>query len=133
MYVTRQADYAVRCVLYLAKAPRKIECVSAIAGEMHIPRGFLAKILQRLARAGLVKSVRGIKGGFQLARRPRDINLLEVIEAVQGPSAMNECAVNPRICRLSATCAVHPIWVELRKSAAKRLKRESFAKLALQT
>lgn len=120
----------MRCVLYLARAPHRIESVGAIARAMHIPRSFLAKIVQRLVKIGLLRSLRGVQGGIQLARRPRAINLLEVIEAIQGPSAMRECAVNPRDCCLSATCAVHPIWVELRRVAVQRLKRENFAQLA---
>lgn len=68
-------------------------------------------------------------GGFQLARAPKSISILEVIEAIQGPSAMNICAIDRRACKLSGTCAVHPIWVRLREDVEKRLKKEHFAKL----
>jgi len=130
MYVTREADYAVRCILFLSKGPDRIISANEISKSMSIPRSFVAKILQRLSRKGIVKSTQGVSGGFQLARKPVKINLLEVIEAIQGPSAMSVCAIDKRICRLSGTCAVHPIWVELREHVEKRLKRENFEKLA---
>jgi Rrf2 family protein len=130
MYVTREADYAVRCILLLSKEPDRIISANEISKSMSIPRSFVAKILQRLSRKGIVKSTQGVSGGFRLAKKPARINLLEVIEAIQGPSAMSVCAIDKRICSLSRTCAVHPIWVELRKDVEKRLKRENFARRA---
>ncbi len=129
MYVTREADYAIRCVLYLSKEPGWIASAKEISESMDVPRSFLAKILQRLSKKGLVTSIRGMKGGFQLAKRPKVISLLEVIEAIQGPSAISACAIDRRICGRSRICAVHPIWVEIRKEVEKRLEREKFAKL----
>jgi Rrf2 family protein len=96
---------------------------------MQIPRSFLAKILRSLSWKGILRSRQGVMGGFQLARAPKSISLLEVIEAIQGPSAMNICAIDRRACKLSGTCAVHPIWVRLREDVEKRLKKEHFAKL----
>lgn len=129
MYVTREADYAVRCVLYLSKYTEQVVSVNDISRSMHIPKSFLAKILQRLVKNDLAVSVRGVKGGFQLAKKPQDINLLEVIEAIQGVSAANICAIDKKKCRLSGTCGVHPIWVEIRELVEKRLKEENFEKL----
>ena len=87
MQITRQADYAVRAVLYLAglnngrRAP-----TSEIAREQRIPPSFLAKIVSQLSVAGVVQTSRGARGGVSLARPSRDISLLEVIEAIDGPS-----------------------------------------------
>jgi Rrf2 family protein len=130
MYVTREADYAVRCVLFLSKDPRRVISASEISKAMSIPRSFLAKILQRLSRKGIVTSTQGVSGGFRLSKTPAKINLLEVIEAIQGPSATSLCAIDKRMCSLSGTCAVHPIWVKLREDLEKRLKKETFSKLA---
>ncbi|RJQ15316.1 MAG: Rrf2 family transcriptional regulator [Nitrospiraceae bacterium] len=129
MYVTREADYAVRCVLHLSKSPEETVPANDISKSMSVPRSFVAKILQRLVKKGIVVSVRGVQGGFQLARKPKDINLLEVIEAIQGPSAANICALNKKTCRLSNTCAVHPVWVEIREMVEKKLKEKDFAAL----
>ncbi|MBI4848529.1 MAG: Rrf2 family transcriptional regulator [Nitrospirae bacterium] len=130
MYVTRKADYAVRCVLHLSKYPEQVVSVNDIAKAMHIPKSFLAKILQRLVRKNIVMSIRGVNGGFQLSRNPKDINLLEVIEAIQGVTAANICALDSKKCRLSSTCSVHPVWVGIRKEIEKRLREWSFSRLA---
>ena len=129
MYITRESDYGVRCVIYLSRNPQSIVPVNEIAKSMHIPKTFLAKILQRLAKAGIVKSVRGVGGGFSLLKKPADISMLDVIKAIQGECAINICAVNAKVCRLSRSCSVHPIWVELRHIMVERLRKENFAKL----
>ncbi len=129
MYITRETDYGVRCVLYLARKAQEIAPVNEIAKAMHIPKSFLAKILQRLVKAGIVISGRGISGGFSLAKKPENISILDVIKAIQGDSAINICAIDKKLCRLSKTCSVHPVWVELRGIIEKRLQKENFAKL----
>ena len=129
MEITRESDYAIRCVLYLARRKGTIAMVDEISREMCVPKSFLAKILQKLARSSIVKSHRGVKGGFELARYPREISLLDVIECVQGPVAMNICAVDKKACGMSASCVVHPVWVEARKQVENFLRRKSFASL----
>jgi Rrf2 family protein len=103
--------------------------VEEIAREMNIPRSFLAKILQKLTKAGYVKSFRGVKGGFQIAKTPRHISLLDVIEVVQGPTAINQCAVDKKSCKFSSYCTVHPVWIELRRKVEQHLKKVTFQKL----
>lgn len=127
MQITRETDYAIRCVYYLAGKAGEVTMVGEIARKMDTPKSFLAKILQKLARANIVQSFRGVKGGFQLARKPKEINLLEVIEAIQGPMVMNICALDKKMCRFSSTCTIHPVWVEVRKQVEKLLRKRSFA------
>lgn len=129
MEITRETDYAIRCVLHLSEASNNVIMVDEIARAKSIPKSFLSKILQKLAKANIVKSYRGVKGGFQIAKSPREINLLDVIDAIEGPVAMNRCAVNRKVCSLSYSCAVHPIWVELRKDVEENLRKIDFAKL----
>ncbi|MBI5055198.1 MAG: Rrf2 family transcriptional regulator [Nitrospirae bacterium] len=130
MHITRKADYAVRCVLFLSRHIDRVSSVDEISGEMSVPKTFLAKILQRLMKTGIVNSTRGVKGGFQLARGPEEISLLDVVEAIDGPVAMNVCAVDKKMCGFSSSCSVHPVWIELRKDIKNRLKSWTFAKLA---
>ncbi|MBI4710339.1 MAG: Rrf2 family transcriptional regulator [Nitrospirae bacterium] len=132
MYVTRKADYAIRCVLYLSRNAGRLASVDEISRVVYVPRSFLAKILQRLMKTGIVSSVRGVKGGFQLAKNPQNINLLEVIEAIQGHSAANICAIEKKKCSLSAKCAVHPVWLKIRKKVEQELRKNNFANLAKQ-
>src|SRR3972149_9341168 len=91
MQITRQADYAVRAVLYLAKNGDQRSATSRVAQEQRIPPSFLAKIISQLSIAGLLHTSRGARGGVTLAREPREITLLEVIEAIDGPILLNEC------------------------------------------
>lgn len=129
MLVTRETDYAVRTVLYLAKNRNRMASVTEVAHAMHIPKSFLAKLLQRLVRSHILTSSRGVNGGFQLVQKPSEITLLSIMEAVQGPAGINVCAIDSKLCKLSSTCAVHPVWVEIRKEVEKRLKRETIGKL----
>ncbi len=129
MLVTREADYAVRTVLYLGKNLDRTISVTEIARAMHIPKSFLAKILQRLVRSDILLSTRGVKGGFRLAKRPTEISLLAVMEAIQGPAGINVCAIDSKKCRLSSTCSVHPVWVDIRKEVEKRLQKQTIAGL----
>ena len=129
MHVTRETDYAVRCVYYLSGKGDGIAMIDEIAGQMRVPKSFLAKILQKLSKADIVRSYRGVKGGFRLARSPRAITLLDVIEAMQGPVYMNVCALDKRMCGLSRACAVHPVWVDVRAKVEEILRGRSFADL----
>ncbi|MDA8433087.1 MAG: Rrf2 family transcriptional regulator [Nitrospiraceae bacterium] len=129
MQITRETDYAIRCVYYLAGKTGNVTMVDEISKEMNIPKSFLAKILQKLSKAEIVKSYRGVKGGFAIARGPKEISLLDVIEAVQGPVAMNICALDETLCGFSSTCTIHPVWVEVRKEVEKLLRDKNFSAL----
>jgi Rrf2 family protein len=130
MLVTRETDYALRTVLYLARERDRNANVTEIAKAMQIPKSFLAKILQRLVRHHILQSMRGVKGGFMLAKKPSEITLLAVMEAIQGPAGINVCAIDSKRCRRSSTCSVHPIWVDIRKEVERRLNKQTIASLA---
>ena len=129
MEITRQTDYAIRCVLYLSGKRDQPTVVEEIAQEMSIPKSFLSKIVQKLSRADILESFRGVKGGFKLARQPAKISLLDVIEAMQGYAAANKCAVDKAQCNLSCACVVHPVWIELRKQTEDYLRKINFENL----
>ena len=129
MQITRETDYALRCVLYLSARPKKVIDASEIAEGKFIPRSFLSKILQKLNRAGIVKSFKGYKGGFMIMKKPSEISVLDIIEIFEGPAAMNRCAIDKQLCDLSDTCSVHPIWVDIRLRVEKILKKRTFDKL----
>jgi Rrf2 family protein len=130
MQITRQADYAVRAVLYLSgldnggRAP-----TSTIAREQHIPPSFLAKIVSQLSVAGVVQTSRGARGGVTLARPSTKITLLEVVEAIDGPITLNECVMDSSICPLSGDCPVNRIWCEAQSKLVKKLETTTFGKL----
>jgi Rrf2 family protein len=132
MLVTRKTDYAVRCVLYLAGDQDQVSNVTEVSKAMHIPKTFLAKIFQRLARAGIVESIRGMNGGFRLARLPSEISILDIMTAIQGPPDINLCAVMSKKCRLSSACSVHPFWVGLRQDINRKLQEQTIDRLGRQ-
>ncbi len=134
MEITRQADYAVRAILELALQPSgaRLSC-ETIAQRHNIPLAFLTKISARLAAEGIVNNQRGVNGGMQLARSPEEINLLEVVEAIDGPVTFNRCNRKPSECERSRTCPVHPLWAELCREFRTRLAAYNFAAIAAST
>lgn len=129
MQITRETDYAVRCVLFLSRNSEKVVMTDAIAAEMDVPKSFLAKILQKLVKADIVKSYRGAKGGFSLTRGPEKISLLDIVTAIEGDVAMNRCVFDPASCDFSTDCSVHPVWSELSRRVENYLKNTSFSDL----
>ncbi len=129
MQITRETDYAIRCVDYLSGKWGSVTMVDEISRERCVPKSFLAKILQKLTKAGIVRSYRGVKGGFELTRPPKEITLLDVIEAIQGPVAMNVCAIDEGMCGFSSTCVIHPVWIEIRQKVEKMLRKNNFESL----
>src|SRR5512139_1808072 len=133
MQLTREGDYGIRSVLYLARQPyKKISFVTEISEEYKIPRSFLAKILQKLVKAKIVRSYRGVKGGFSLARQAKDISMLDVLEAIEGRLAMNLCLEDKRKCDFSRHCPIHSVWVTAQSKVTEVLRKSTFEDLARQ-
>lgn len=128
MQITRQADYAVRAVLYLAQmGPEQRAATSQIAQEQKIPPSFLAKIVSQLSVAGLLQTSRGARGGVSLARPPEQISLLEVVEAIDGPIFLNECVADSGgACSFSDDCPMRPVWCDVQIDLINRLKNTNF-------
>ncbi|HEX7620887.1 MAG TPA: Rrf2 family transcriptional regulator [Anaerolineales bacterium] len=127
MQITRQADYAIRAVRYLAKqGSSQRVATSTVAREMQIPASFLAKIISQLSIAGLLHTSRGARGGVSLAREPKEISVLDVVEAIDGPILLNECVGSNKPCAFEDECLVHPIWVEVQESLVSKLRATRF-------
>ncbi|MCD6416661.1 MAG: Rrf2 family transcriptional regulator [Planctomycetes bacterium] len=112
--ITRETDYALRALIRLAQGPGAIP-VRALAEREDAPEPFLRKIMQRLHRAGIVKSYRGPFGGYALAVPSSDITLLRLLETVQQPLVMNECFVKPEMCHRVKFCPVRRRLAELQE------------------
>ena len=127
MQITRQADYAVRAVLHLARSGDTRTATSVIAEQQKIPPSFLAKIISQLSIAGLLHTSRGARGGVTLARHAGEITLLEVIEAIDGPIQLNECVGDTSTCSFDKDCPLRPVWCEAQEELVGRLKGTNFA------
>lgn len=130
LQITRDGEYAVRAIVYLASQPEgKISLISEISEVQEVPKSYLSKIMQHLTRAGLVKSKRGAKGGFTLARPADRITLRETIEAMEGPIHLNVCLIKKGECHRDDFCPVHPVWKEAQARLMEVLEGKTMADL----
>ena len=130
MQITRQADYAMRAVVYLSElGPDRRAATSLIAEKQHIPPSFLAKIVSQLSVAGLLQTSRGARGGVSLARSPDEISLLEVIEAIDGPILLNECVANKGACTFGETCVLRPVFCDAQSQLVSQLGNTTFGEV----
>jgi Rrf2 family protein len=133
MQITRQADYAMRAVLHLARLGMEHRAATShIAEDERIPPSFLAKIVSQLSVAGLLHTSRGARGGVSLARSPEKISLLEVIEAIDGPILLNECVLDAALCAFGDNCPIHPVFCDAQSELVERLEKTTFGQI-LQT
>ncbi len=112
--LSRKSDYALRAVIYLARIEeQRYGRVSEIAKAKDIPQAFLAQILPLLATRGVVKSQQGAHGGYALAREPKSISFLEVIESVEGPLRLNKCIDGHHDdCTILESCEMVNVWIQ---------------------
>jgi len=130
MQITRQADYALRAMLYLAEIGKDQRAsTSQIAEFQEIPPSFLAKIISQLSIARLIQTWRGARGGVSLARDPQEISLLDVVEAIDGPITLSDCTRDPSICSFGDNCPIHEVWCETQAEMVNRLKQTTFDQL----
>jgi Rrf2 family protein len=107
MQVTRAGEYGVLGLLNLARRPEgRVVMIDDISRDENIPRSFLGKIFQSLAKAGLIRSMRGAGGGFVLLKRPEAITILEVIEAIEGKIALQRCLEEVPNCDNTGGCVL---------------------------
>ncbi len=117
MQLTRAADYAVRVIIHLASKPEGTVVPKAmLARAAEAPDSFLSKILQSLARAGLIKARRGVDGGFSLLPLGAQASLLDIVEVMDGPIALNVCVTSGQSCHRHAECAAHQVWLKAQEA-----------------
>ena len=131
MRLTRQGDYAVRVMVDLAaQAPDVAIRRAQIQARQDVPAAYLAKIIQALARAGLVRTLAGARGGVALNAPAEAVTLLQVIEAVEGPIRLNRCVEAPGACPRDRFCPVHLVWMRLQALVTRELDGVTIAALA---
>jgi Rrf2 family protein len=129
--IGRHTDYASRVILHLAAAePGAKVTTGEIAAMRIIPPAFIRRIVSRLSAAGLVRTSRGVGGGISLAVPASQINLKDVVEAMEGPVALNVCVEDRRGCPLSADCPVSGAWAAITADLLDMLEAVRFDALA---
>ncbi|GAB6062883.1 RrF2 family transcriptional regulator [Deferrisoma palaeochoriense] len=130
MIITRATEYSIRAALYLAeKYPAQVVSKQEICEAEGITPAFLTKILQPLIHAGLVRSKRGVSGGFALAKDPSRLTLLDVMEAAEEPMLLNICLMENHPCERECTCPVHKMWAEAKEKLSEIFSRRTLAEL----
>lgn len=127
--ITKNTDYAVRALCFLAKQDGRIVPVSDLVGELRAPRPFLRKILQILNRKGMLKSCKGQGGGFRLALAPDKIFLGDLIKILQGPIQFNDCFFKKMFCADLRVCLLRKKINEIEKYVISELESISIASL----
>lgn len=133
MKLSRAGEYGVLGVAYIAQQDKEICFIREIAEAWDMPESFLAKILQKLAKVGILNSHKGNMGGFSLARPAEEISIKEIIEAVQGPIIINWCELNEDLCGRFENCLLERIVQEATTKVREVFSDYSVADLAMVT
>lgn len=123
---SRQCEYALQAVVYLAKKPNEEKTtLKEISSRLKIPHHFIGKILQDLTYKGLLTSLKGPTGGFGLARSAKNISLFNIVEAIDGTSLFNACVMGFSECGGKNPCSVHNQWERQKDGIYKMLVNKS--------
>lgn len=130
MKLTRAGEYGIRGMLYLAMQPQdRVTLLSEISNTQNIPESYLSKIFQILTRAGLVRSHRGFKGGYTLGLPSEEITIKDIIEGIEGPIALNRCAIEDSTCSEDADCLIQDVWKDAQNAMIGVLEGTTLADL----
>jgi len=131
MQFTKAEEYGLIGMIYLARQPRgAVVSLGEISRAEKIPDKFLAKIFQSLTKSGIVKSHRGVRGGFSLAKTPRKISMGEVIRSVQGEGDPMKCMFQRKPCAKMETCPIRSTVMDARKQMFTIYNRHSLREMA---
>ena len=130
MKVPMKVDYGVRALVELAQGHGgQSVSTTEIAEHQHIPAAYLNQLLMQLGKGGLIRSKRGPRGGYLLAKAPKEISLGAVISILEGEAALLECISVPECCTFSTTCAQREVWSSVEEVVQKVLRATTIADL----
>jgi FeS assembly SUF system regulator len=131
--ITKQSDYGIVLMTLFAGAEAgRVHSTRGLAAGARLPLPTVSKILKALARAGLLQSHRGVKGGYRLARDPSRISVEEIIRALEGPIAITECMDNGSDCEIEGTCPVRGNWQRINAAVKDALAAIPLSEMAAQ-
>jgi FeS assembly SUF system regulator len=128
--ISRLTDYATVLLAALADPPQRVQTAAALAEQTHVAAPTVSKLLKQLQRAGLVVSTRGLRGGYQLARPAAQISAAAILDALEGPVALTDCAAGVGHCEIEDSCRVGRVWQRLNLAMRRALYDVSLAQLA---
>ncbi len=129
--IKRNTGYGLRALLHMA-ANRDVDAFTAeeLAGAADTSTDFMHKIMRSLRDAGIVSAKRGPSGGFTFERDPGDVDLLEVVQAIQGSFRVNRCVIGLGVCPRSGECPLRPTWLRIQKELEAGLAAQTVGEIA---
>lgn len=128
--ISKLTDYATVILAALAEDPERVQTATALSEGTRVALPTVSKLLKQLQRAGLVISTRGLHGGYQLARPATQITAAAILDALEGPLALTDCAVGHGHCCIEETCRVGRTWQRLNSAIRRSLQEVTLAQLA---
>jgi FeS assembly SUF system regulator len=108
--LSKMTDYGIVLMTAMADEPKRVFSAPDLAVGTSLEQPTVSKVLKILAKSGLIQSFRGAHGGYQIAAKPQDISVADVITAMEGPIGMTECSVHAGLCAQEAVCALRSNW-----------------------
>ncbi len=129
--LNKSTRFALYSVLELSSNPQGVVSAGEIAQKYNISEHHVAKVLQQLVRARLIRSIRGINGGFQIAKDPKEITMMDVVEIFEPRHPQNSCLLFDfdEACQLADTCRIGKVFNEIQEQALYTLKSVTIATL----
>ncbi|MCL5070846.1 MAG: Rrf2 family transcriptional regulator [Actinobacteria bacterium] len=127
--ITRDTDYSIRALIYIARNKGRIISITELVKEFGAPRPFLRKILQSLSAKMVLKSYKGKNGGFELAKKPEKIYILDLMEIFQGKFKLTECLFKKKICPNQISCELKSKLDSLEELVENKIKEITLASL----
>lgn len=125
--ITKLTDYATVVLCTLAAAPARVHSAADLAERARLELPTVSKVLKPLAHAGLVTGFRGASGGYKLARPPERIQLIEIVEAIEGKLGLTECSGEHSSCEHEPHCGTRGHWHRVNEVIAQALRGVSLA------
>ena len=128
--MTRLTDYGIMLLTLFARDDRRpMKSARDLAAEAKLPLPTVSKILKLLARHDLLEAHRGVRGGFTLSRKPDDITMAEVIDALEGPIGVTDCCAPSSDCGIEKSCIVKSNWMKINRVVLEALDRITLAEM----
>jgi FeS assembly SUF system regulator len=128
--ISKMTDYATVILARLALAPQRQFTAAQLAEQTHLAQPTVSKVLKLLLRRGLLHSTRGLHGGYRLARPAAEITAAQILDALEGPVALIECARHVHHCSIESTCGVGRAWQRVSVALRRVLEDITLVELA---
>ncbi|HEY1771745.1 MAG TPA: SUF system Fe-S cluster assembly regulator [Gammaproteobacteria bacterium] len=128
--LSKLTDYGTVVLAEMARDPARLYSAAELATALHLAPPTVAKLLKQFTRGGLIKSQRGAKGGYTLARPAEDISAVQIIDAIEGPVAITQCSMSHSRCGIEAVCGIGHNWQRISLAIRGALSGVTLAQLA---